>query len=286
MAKKIIPIFFFVFLLAFSLGEVARFILPNGVAIKAIDAATLFFVVVSIFTFRKHFKKPKLTKPILIFLSIAVLSLIANYRALKIDELYVASLYLLRWAMYAGVYFIVFNFDNSLKKKVPGLLLIAGSFIMLLGFVQYLFYPNLRNLYYLGWDEHLYRLFSIFLDPNYAGAFFVLFFLVILGVFMKKRSWPLGVLGVLDLIAIILTYSRSSYLMLLVGVFIFLLLKGQKKILLVFVILFAVGISVFSVFGLKSEGTNLLRITSSEARIPSAKNAIAIFQNNPILGVG
>lgn len=42
----------------------------------------------------------------------------------------------------------------------------------------------------------------------------------------------------------------------------------------------------FSVAGLRSEGTNLLRITSTEARIPTALNSITIFKNNPVLGVG
>ena len=56
------------------------------------------------------------------------------------------------------------------------LLLFSGLVIVGLGFVQYFFYLGLRNLYYLGWDEHLSFIFQL-LDPNFAGAFPALFFI-------------------------------------------------------------------------------------------------------------
>ena len=67
-------------------------------------------------------------------------------------------------------------------------MLISGSLIVLLGFIQLMFYPALRNLYYLGWDEHLYRMFSTFLDPNFAGAFFVLFTLFVIDMSLRYKK--------------------------------------------------------------------------------------------------
>src|SRR3989344_4212784 len=91
-------------------------------------------------------------------------------------------------------------------------------------------------LYYLGWDEHLYRLFSTFLDPNFAGAFFVLYFLFALNILidsLKKQtkffSLFIGLMSFLALIAIFLTYSRSALLMLITGSFIFLFLNARRS---------------------------------------------------------
>jgi O-antigen ligase len=129
-------------------------------------------------------------------------------------------------------------------------------------------------------------MFSSFLDPNFLGAFLVLYFLFVLGLFLKKKNILIAIIGILNLISIMLTYSRSAYLMLFVGLFTFLLLHGKKKLILFFISLFAVAVLTLSVVGLKSEGTRLLRITSTQARFPSAQNAITIFKNNPILGIG
>ncbi|HSX08851.1 MAG TPA: O-antigen ligase family protein, partial [Candidatus Saccharimonadales bacterium] len=47
-------------------------------------------------------------------------------------------------------------------------------------------------------------------------------------------------------------------------------------------------IAIVSYFGLTkySEGTNLFRTTSSNARVATSQDALIIFQKNPILGVG
>lgn len=284
MAKRLgLQKFLFVILLmSFALGEIARIQFSNGIAIKALDIAVFLFVVLQIF----YFRRPLLARPILIFVSVAALSLLINSVNLKTNEMLVSSLYLIRWIAYAGVYFIVSNFDRDFKKNASRFLVVVGGVVLSLGFVQYFLYPNLRNLYYLGWDEHLYRLFSTFLDPNFAGAFFVLYFLFLLGLFFKRKNILHGLLAIVTLLAIALTFSRSAYLMLFVGLFTFMILWGKKRLFLIFTIVFVSIVSVLSMVGFKSEGTNLLRLTSSQARIPSAKSALAIFEKNPIFGVG
>ena len=77
--------------------------------------------------------------------------------------------------------------NKDFKSLVKKLIIFIGIFIVGLGFIQFLFYQSLRNLFYLGWDEHLYRMFSIFLDPNFAGAFFVLYyFLFVLNILIDS----------------------------------------------------------------------------------------------------
>jgi len=64
-----------------------------------------------------------------------------------------------------------------------------------------------------------------------------------------------------------------------------LVLRKQLKLLIILFIISAIMFAIFSK-NFYIENTNLLRIASSEARIDSAKNAIEIIKNNPILGVG
>lgn len=294
--NNLLKIFFIVLVFTIPLGEVARIQFLNNIAISATDVVV--GIVVFIWMLSRIFKKTKnknckLKKPIIAFSLVVILSLFINLPILGISKFFLASLYFIRWILYAGIYFVVLDFDSAFKKKIPFFLVISGFLLMLEGYVQYLLYPNLKNLYYLGWDEHLYRMFSVFLDPNFLGAFLVLYFLFVLGLLFKfienknkTASTFLGILSLIILSAIFITYSRSAYIMLVVGLFVFFFLKKQKKIMIGSIVLFVFSIVFFSNAGLKSEGTNLLRITSTEARIPAALNAINVFKNNPAFGVG
>ena len=73
--------------------------------------------------------------------------------------------------------------------------------------------------------------------------------------------------------------------MLFVSLFTFLVLIRRKSLL----VMVGVAIIIFLVISPKSfrtEGTNIFRIASSEARLDSARVAIEIFSKNPIFGVG
>lgn len=289
-------IFFLFFVILYPLGELARIDLPNNIAITGIDLG-VFFITIVIIVFCVVTKKKisfSLLKPVVIFLGICLLSLLFNIPHLKQNELFVSFLYLFRFSCYTSLYFIIRSIDIKLKQKIRIYMIVAGLFLLLGGYLQYFFYPSLRNLYYLGWDVHLYRMFSSFLDPNFFGTFLVLYFLFLLSFLFDKKVQDnkkfiscFIFLLLLTLIAIVLTYSRSAYIMLGVGVVTFFLLrKPSKKIILggsAFVI-----ISIISFFSLTkySEGTNLFRITSTKARLTTSENAIVIFQKNPIFGVG
>lgn len=283
-------------LLAIPVGELGRYILPTVGNAPLVLNDILVGVTVAWWFGVKLEKKEKiqgkLLLPIVLFLAVCILSLLFNSFVLSPPQMFVSSLYILRWGMYAGLYFVIRDFDKEFKTALLYVLLGVGQVVVGIGYLQYFFYYSLRNLYYLGWDEHLYRMFSLFLDPNFAGVFFVLVFILTLFFVienLQKRKYVAAVLfGIpllLDLCAVYLTYSRSAFLMLMVSSVAMLILLGKKKF--IFVVLGAVFIGLFlSPKSFQTEGTNILRITSSEARIDSAKSAIAIFEKNPILGVG
>lgn len=291
----ILKIIFSLLILSFPIAEIGRFQFSNGVAFSIND---IFLILLVIFWIgyhllnKKKVNKNRLTKPILIFIGVALVSLVLNIPNLSVVNLLISFSYLLRWTLYASLFFIVKEFNIEFRNRIPHLLLFSGSLVVVTGYIQYFFYPNLRNLYYLGWDEHLYRMFSAFFDPNFAGAFFVLFFIFILGLIYKyiknsliSRAIVLGLLDFFVLIAIYLTYSRSAFIMLIVSLSVFLFfIKKWKFIIPILIGLLLIVFIVPKSF--QTEGTNLLRTFSSQQRIVSSQVALKIFQTSPVFGVG
>ncbi len=235
-------------------------------------------------------KEIVLKKPILIFSIVAFISLLLNSFWLSQYEFLTSGLYLIRWIAYASIYFVLASVDKAYINKLKLLIVFPISIFIFLGYVQFIFYQSLRNLYYLGWDEHLYRLFSTFLDPNYAGTFFVLTFIYLLHLAIqniknKKLLTLLTTISAFNLFAVYLTFSRSALIMLLTSLIIFLILINKKRLLLIFITTFLVLIFI-SPKAFQTEGTNIFRINSSEARLDSAKVAVDIIVKNPIIGVG
>ena len=275
-------------------GEVFRLQFPNSVAILLLDGA-VFLLVISSYLRLAVTKKWQITRtlfvPFLLFVLAALLSLGIHIGKLSPEHLGIASLYLVRFVVYMSVLFIVAHESQSTQKLIVTLSLIAGGLFVVAGYLQYFFYPALRNLYYLGWDEHLYRLFSTFLDPNFAGVFLVLYVFFLLFLLRSQKSYRsirsrLLFIGIcLTLLAVVLTFSRSALIMLGVTSVLYLFIIDRKKYitgvfvsaLLLFIILLP-----FS----HIENTDLLRTASTQARLDSAKIALTIFSKNPVFGVG
>lgn len=286
--SNISKIAFFSFLFLFPFGEVVRLPLLPNVSIHPSDIAIGIIAICSIPYLLKN-KKHYLFRPMLLVSGVFLLSLLVNIFSYDLGQLFVAVLYYIRFVFLLLFFLVVSSLDASFKKRTHWFLTIVGFIIVSLGYVQYFFYPNLRNLYYAGWDEHLYRMFSTFLDPNFAGAFFVMYFMFVTTRFRIESGMTgrmlYGLLSFITLGAILLTYSRSAYLMLGVSLLVFLLLQRQKKLLfgLLGVVLL---IPILFFFSPKSEGTNLFRTTSSNARLVAMQQAITIIKDNPIFGVG
>lgn len=299
---KIVQIFFLLFLISISFGEVARFDFGNGVAFTLADIS-LFFLLLSWIVIRnKKILQAAgncfFIKPLLIFAIVCFISLAVNYKSLNPTAFIVSFLYLIRFLFYAGIFFVVKSFSSEMKKISVFALIILAAVLDFWGYIQYFFYPSLRNLYYLGWDEHLYRLFSVFLDPNFAAVIFAgNFFFLLSIIFTLKKNQPrfnrsqkikkifISALCLLTFIAAIMTYSRSGIVMLVVSSFCFLFLIGKKK----WPVTLALILLIFTIFLSKthqSEGTNFLRTASVNARIKSMQRGLQIFKDHPVLGVG
>lgn len=284
---KVLKFLTITIIILFPFGELLRFNLGNNIVLKPLDITV--GVTALIWLIHALLKKRDviLKKEFLFFPLIGLLSLIINSTWLKQGEFLASLLYLGRWTAYASMFFVVSSLDKPFKEKIKLYLAIDGLIMLALGFLQYFFFSSLKGLYYLGWDDHMYRMFSVFLDPNYAGAFFVLYFLFITDIIRegkKLRGYQIIIL-LLTLIAIFLTFSRSSLLMLIGGVSVFLFIIKRKKLILILlgsILLFALIFS--SKFNV--ENMNLLREASVKARLGNYSTSFKIIINHPLLGVG
>ncbi len=276
--KFLLPILF----ISFTFAELFRIQLPGAVSLGVIDIIVLGIVSSWLFFVKKGEYQLKI--PILLFIGSALLSQIVNFGNFELEQVKVGLLYLIRWVLYASLYFVFVDIGWKNLKNIKNYMILSGIFILIFGFIQYKFYPSLKNLYYLGWDDHLYRLFSTFLDPNFAGVFIVLFIIFIFFQKFKNKYEYYGLL-LASFAALILTYSRGAILMLLVSTFTYSLLKKNYKLiggLVGVLVLITIALSP----NFNTVNTDLFRMPSLTQRIENTKQTLFVYEKNPIFGVG
>lgn len=278
----LLPLFF----LFLGFGEIVKVSIQSTISTGIFDLITLLILSVWIIFIKKS--KYQLKIPILLFILSAIFSLIINFFNFEVNQVIVSSFYLVRFVAYAGLYFVFVDIGRIFKTLITWYMFISGLVFLLIGYFQYFFFSNLKPYLYLGWDMHQFRLFSSFFDPNFAGVFLVL---ILIFVFILKdkifpKEWQLipYLFFVANFIAIILTYSRGAYLMLLISVATYSVIAKKWKLI------FGLIISFIFIFFLLAprfhlESTNLLRIASIGARVNSMKEAVYIFEQKP-MGVG
>lgn len=291
---KLIQLFFLLLLIFFPFGELLRWDLAHNITIKPLDTTagviTLFYLYDAIVNKKKI---PGFSLKVALFGLLGLFSLSLNSYWLDLSQLTASSLYLIRWVSYGGVLVAFYSFDSEFKKTVVRILLLDGYIIVFLGFVQYIFFQNLKPLINLGWDDHLYRIFSVFLDPNFAGAFYSLFIIFLFGLLRethrqhRNNTVDLYLISgtVVSIIALLFTFSRSGILMFVTSSIVFFLLIHKLKYLVyvIFgVVLFMVVISPWY----SIENMNPFRTASVNARLSNYSTAIGVIKENILFGVG
>jgi len=281
--------YFFLFFL-FSLGQIGRIsIMEYQINFYLYEILLFAFTV---FLFTKFRFQPFLNKKIkwLYYfpLSLILSFLVTFYQYNQIENL-TALLYLIRTSFYFISIIYLYHYANKQKDLEeyikPGLIFFT-LITLLTSFIQYFLYPNLRNLTYLGWDPHLFRIFGVFLDTSIASAIFGLI-LIFLIVNYKKFTFSIfsRVLLIISFVTLsLLTYSRGFYISILITLFIYFLF--QKKLKFILVVLFLFGFALFVIPKPFGEGVNLLRTYSIEARVKDYQEGISVWKTKPIFGIG
>lgn len=290
-----ISIFIIALFLSFLFGQFARLQFDGGISLTLLDCTVVSFSLLSFIRIllsrrTKDLYASSLFKPFMLFVTACVLSLLFNITTLNSHELGVASLYLLRLIAYISTAFFIQFFSKQQKEFLMRSLVMSVALTVGIGFLQFFYYPSLRNLYYLEWDDHLYRLFSVYLDPNFAGVIFSCLSLYLLASAIKtvandrKPGIIFVALTIVSVLAVFLTYSRTGMITLSVGTVVLLAMMEYRKLLAVCLVSFVALLLLTADF--KVEGLNPLRTVSTRARVESMRIATAIFQQNPVVGVG
>lgn len=249
----------------FFLGEIAQATVFN-VSISFFELSTMFFVLLCIIIGYKDLwsaflqKNTRIFIPFLMYMgaSLVLVYFSLSTRIFLVDLLYTAR-FLLFFLFYLSIYFGISK-KIIITKQVTQFLILFGFGIAILGLLQYIFIPDTRFLFTLGWDEHYLRVISTLLDPPFTGAIIAVAVLV----FHQKRisvQWFFGLLVLLS--SLLLTYSRASYVALAVAL-VFLLITKKKTQTVITLILFLVCIPFLP--RPASEGTRLERVASIDAR--------------------
>lgn len=255
------------------LGQLGAIPLGGGVTIYLQDIALSLMIVIAVFRYGLHTKlqRFRLVRPVALFIGIGIVSLFVN-PTVK------GSLYLLRWAVYSLFYGVILVSPLSGKFWLWWLASF-GVALGAIGLIQFVWYPDLRNLWYLGWDPHYYRVFATLLDPNYVGILLVLTIFVL--VFLHRRiGWQIGVVGV----ALLLTYSRSSYLALLAGVGVSIVFFKRWKEGLFLFLIFLLAIVYLPKAG--GDTLSLDRYDSTVSRLQNWQQTAMEITKRPVFGHG
>lgn len=259
---------------------------------SAINVTDIFTALtIAVFTIVVAFSKKKVKIPTFIFPSgvlfilFVTASTILSLNNFAPREVMVGSLFLMRLTAYIMLSVVVVN---TLKKneveKFINLTLLVGFIFAALGFLQLIFFADLRPLVKYGWDPHINRLVSTTLDPNYTGMLLIIFASLSISKLTFGGNRVYAFLYLFSSAAVLLTFSRSAYLAYFAVVFVVSLVKLPKLIILP-PIIFLITYTFVPAVEDRISGAIALDETSL-SRIESWKNAISIISDNPVFGVG
>lgn len=276
----------FLLLVLFPFGQLLRsnlVLLGKSIVVQPIDIVALCTIPL---LFLPRLKKPH-TIAFTGFFVALIFSFLFSLTLFKPLDLVPGALYLLRVMGYFGIFVVAWNISDTkgaFRDLIVSALFFEAIAVGLFGWFQYSVFPDLRSLILYGWDDHLFRLVSTFLDPGFTGLILSLGFVISLARYLKRRSATLALSTVFFLVTIGFTYSRASYLALLAGALTLFYL--QKKIrLFLFVFLGLVLVAIFLPRP-QGEGVHLERLSSIYKRIWNYEDSIQVIKKFPLFGVG
>jgi hypothetical protein len=267
-------IFLISLLLVFAGGELGRIQLNQYLTIYLHDFLVITYL---LFNFRElkiiiqNLKKiKKFNKKIFLLLFFNIFAAVV-FAIWQKQFIFNSLLYLARAIAY--FVFILLLKKNFGQKKIVHVFLQASLLMLILAFIQYFFLPDLTSLYYLGFDDHFYRLAGPLLDPNFTGLILVLNWLYYTNHTQLKKENIF--LSLIFLIALALSYSRASYLsLMLAGSYLFFhSQQAQRRLISISLVLFVIFIPLLPKKS-GGEGVKLERTSSINARIISAQQSL------------
>ncbi len=244
----------------------------------------------------------RLLQTLLLFLAVAVFSLLYSLLALPASEVLAGGLYLLRLVFYLGL--LPCSYWLIGRQQLPALhnwLIFIALALAAGGFLQLQILPDLEELAKsAGYDPHINRLVGSWLDPNFIGGYFAAASLFLVSLALYRPTDRVRILLFITsaalLPALFLTYSRSAWLAFLCGLLVLGLLKA-RRLLIIVLIIGAIGLSVSDraqqrAGELVTSMTSVLFNTSenpdptARLRIQNWEQTLELIGQKPLLGHG
>ena len=225
---------------------------------------------------------PKFFKEIFNLALLGVFGLALSFFVFETKQVAVGALYLLRAVSYVAFFTAIYNLvkaKNKYKNILFNALIVVSLEVGVLGLIQYFLIPDLRFLYAFGWDDHLYRLIGTFLDPGFTGIILALGGILALAAYIKegKRVYLLGIAFLT--LALLLTYSRASFVAFGVGLAT-LFIKTRRSLILLIAAIFLLAIPFLP--RPEGYGVRLERTHSIVSRLANYRQTFEIFQKSPL----
>ena len=275
---------FYLYLVLFPFGVLIKLRIGisdgEAISVNLIDILVFVIAVVTLFSNKKF---PKFFYYIASLLFASMIGYVIFFEKLTPVQHFRGLMYLIRLTSYT--LFFVYVFNLILQKKISrdkliDYLISLSLAVSIFGLVQYFFIPDLRDLMYVGWDDHLYRLVSTYLDPTYTGIIITFGALLVLYLLKLRKLQYLPVFIVL-IVALFLTYSRASYIAFIVGAA---TLFTSKKYFYLFLVVFMVILLLLP--RREGFGVRLERTHSIFAKFGNYSQTYQLFKKSPLFGVG
>jgi|GEM_PF-527999 len=207
-------------------GNALTFNFGNRLPLRVADILSFIALAILVFKYRKVFKLSKVSKRLLVFLGIGVVTLLFGW--MRFSWSVSQFLYCLLYPVRIAYYIIFLNFaivclrERKINFEIV-LKFVVWCFIIvcLIGVWQLLAYPRAYDFYKLFYnigvyfpnpDPHNGRLLSTYFDPNYLGAILLIPLAISTMDFLKNGKWISFFQAVLFFATIIWTVSRSALL--------------------------------------------------------------------------
>ncbi|MBI2465132.1 O-antigen ligase family protein [Candidatus Shapirobacteria bacterium] len=236
-----------------------------------VDVALVAYTLLALANRPRH-QSSKFSKPTFVFLTYSWVNLVIQYYIHGYNPV-TPAMYLLRLSCLLLIFVYPPIVSNHFKKAIQ-LTFVAN---IIFGLFQYFLWPDLTYMKAIGWDDHLNRLVSTFFDPTFTGLYYLIF---LIWAFHNHQK----ILSIVAYFALLLTYSRSTYLS-LVGAISFYGLFSKKYSLIIISGLL-IGLSIFLLPRKPGEGTKLGRVSSINAKSVNFQEGMALFEKHPIFGIG
>ncbi len=213
----------------------------------------------------------------------------------------IISVLILAWSAGEMVGDLTKNKTSQLFNRFFHPLFILTGCVLFLGFLQFYFLPDIGTFSTEGgWDPHAGRFLGTWMDPNYLGGFLAFMIPLLLSFFYQKKSPKvkiiIGIYLLIILYALFLTFSRSAYLALAMGLFLFFILH-DKKMIIIGVLLITIGIlsserATKRVGALLGTMKSVILLDTDEVdataslRIENWQRSFQLFEKYPVLGIG